>query len=258
MRIDLSGKTAVVTGGSGGIGRAICVQLASAGAEVVFTYFSDKEQAQGTLQQLEDIGRPGAMIKCNLADQASTVSIVADLRQRTGTVDLFISNAASGVLKPTTELHERHWQWCMDVNARALLRIVQGLTETTGEVASLMPDGGRIVALSSLGAHRVIPGYGAVGASKAALESLARHLAYDLGPRGITVNTVSPGIVETRALDYFPNKDKLIDVATRKTRLGRLTAPADVAHAVAFLCSDYAGMISGQTIVVDGGYASVA
>jgi enoyl-[acyl-carrier protein] reductase III len=142
----------------------------------------------------------------------------------------------------------------MDINARALLAITQGLL---AEPAAL-GRGSRIIAISSLGAGRAIPQYTVVGASKAALESLARHLALDLGPAGINVNLISPGIVETKALDYFPNREQLLDVAGRRTPLGRLATPADVAAVVLFLCSDAASMIHGQTIHVDGGYSIVA
>lgn len=246
MKLDLGGKRALVTGGSGSIGRAIGAQLAAAGADVALTYMSDREGAEVTAQAIREAGGRAQVIKANFADAESTQAVA---KQIEGSIDLLISNAASGVLRPTAELADRHWQWTMDVNARALLRLVRSLT---------LADGGRVVAISSLGGHRAIPQYGAVGASKAALEALVRQLAYELGPRGITANAVSPGIVKTRALDFFPNRDELIDVATRKTPAGRLTTPEDVAGVVAFLCSETAAMINGQTIHVDGGYAAVA
>ena len=245
MRIDLGGKRALVTGGSGGIGRAICARLAAAGADVALTYLSDRDSADETAAQVRDAGREAQVIKANLADAESTLAIAGEID---GPVDLLISNAASGVLRPLGELADRHWQWCLDINARALFRLAGALT---------LNDGGRVVAISSLGGHRAIPLYGAIGASKAALEALVRQLAYELGPRRITANTVSPGIVKTRALDFFPNRDELIDIVTRKTPVGRLTTPEDVASVVAFLCSEQAAMINGQTLHVDGGYAAV-
>jgi enoyl-[acyl-carrier protein] reductase III len=165
-----------------------------------------------------------------------------------GTLDFMVSNAASGVLKPALELSSRHWNWAMDINARALLSLAR-------EGVGLMKKGGRIMAVSSLGAVRAIENYTAVGASKAALESLVRHLAVELGPKNINVNTISAGAVDTEALKKFPNRQEILDTAISKTPLGRLTTPEDVADVALFLCSDLAAMIQGQTIVVDGGYS---
>jgi enoyl-[acyl-carrier protein] reductase III len=170
------------------------------------------------------------------------------IRNEFGSFDIMVSNAASGVLKPALELSSRHWNWAMDINARALLSLAR-----IG--APLMPAGGRIIAVSSLGAVRAIENYTAVGASKAALESLVRHLAVELGPRGINVNTISAGAVDTAALKKFPNRRQILDGALSKTPMGRLTTPEDVADVALFLCSDLATMIQGQTIVVDGGYS---
>ena len=139
----------------------------------------------------------------------------------------------------------------MEVNARALLGLVQAL-------APQMGSGGRVLALSSAGADRVLDYYGAIGASKAAMESLARHLAVELGPRGITVNVIRPGVVDTPALDYFPNRDQVLEVARMRTPNGRIAEPEDVAKTALFLASPLADMIQGQTITVDGGYSILA
>lgn len=257
MQIDLTGKRALVTGGSGDIGRAICLALAHAGARIAFTYFSDREGADQTTTTLRDKNIEPVVVRANFSDEQSTLGVVDAVRTHLGAVDIFISNAASGVLRPLGELKIRHWQWALDINARAFFTISQALVRHTDD-APLMTNGGRIVALSSLGATRAIPQYAVVGASKAALESLARHLALDLGPSGINVNIVSPGIVKTKALQYFPNREQLLDVAGSRTPLGRLTTPKDVANLVLFLCSDAAAMIHGQTIHVDGGYSILA
>jgi enoyl-[acyl-carrier protein] reductase III len=136
----------------------------------------------------------------------------------------------------------------MDINARAMLTLTQ-------QAAQLMTSGGRVMAISSLGAVRAVPNYTVVGASKAALESLVRHLAVELGPKGITVNTISAGVVDTDALKKFPNRDEIISQSLERTPLGRLTTPEDVADLALFLCGPGAGMIHGQVLVVDGGYA---
>jgi enoyl-[acyl-carrier protein] reductase III len=174
------------------------------------------------------------------------------VREEFGALDILVSNAASGVIKPALELTSRHWHWTMDINAAALLPMAQ-------EAARLMEGrGGHIIAVSSLGAVRAIPNYAAVGASKAALESLVRHLAVELAPRGIRVNAISAGVVDTDALKHFSNRDQLLDESVRRTPAGRLTEPGDVADAALFLVSPLASMMVGQTVVVDGGYSIMA
>jgi enoyl-[acyl-carrier protein] reductase III len=145
------------------------------------------------------------------------------------------------------ELTPKHWRRCLDTNALALHTLAR-LT------VPLMPSGGRIIALSSLGATRAIPHYAFIGASKAALESVARSLAQELGPRGIRVNTVSAGVVDTDALKYFPNREQLLAEYGRRAPAGPSLTPEDVANAVYLLCLPEAAMINGHTLVVDGGY----
>jgi enoyl-[acyl-carrier protein] reductase III len=139
----------------------------------------------------------------------------------------------------------------MNANARAFLSL-------TRAVAPDMPAGSSIVALSSLGSIRVLDNYALIGASKAALESLVRSLAVELAPRGIRVNGVSAGVVETDALQHFPNQDQMREMAQTRTPAGRMVEPEDVADVVAYLCSPGAEMIRGQTVIVDGGYSLLA
>jgi enoyl-[acyl-carrier protein] reductase III len=151
------------------------------------------------------------------------------------------------VLKPALQMSLKHWRWCSETNAFALNLLAQ-------RAVPMMSAGGRIIALSSLGAVRAMPGYGFIGASKAALESLVRTLAQELGPRGIRVNTVSAGVVDTDALDAFPNREELLLNFAHRTPLGPTLTPEDVAGAVYLLCLPEARMITGQTIIVDGGF----
>lgn len=258
VTIDLAGKQAFVTGGSGDIGRAICCKLASCGAEVSFSYFSDHEGAEQTARALAGLqARAPRVLRVNFGDARSSARFLDQARAQLEPVDVLVSNAASGVFRPATDLSDRHFQWAMDVNARSLLSLVQGFTAARDGAPPLVSRGSAIVALSSLGAIRAIPQYTALGASKAALEAIARHLALELGPRGIRINVVSPGLVETRALAHFPNRAHLLEVAGSRTPLARLATPGDVAGVVAFLCSEGAAMIHGQTIHVDGGYSIV-
>jgi enoyl-[acyl-carrier protein] reductase III len=164
---------------------------------------------------------------------------------------VIVSNAASGVIRPALELEEKHWDWTLNANARALLTLVR-------HAAPTMPRGSSVVAISSLGSQRVLDNYTLVGVSKAALESLVRYLAVELAPRGIRANAVSAGLVETGALEYFPNREEMLEFYKRRTPAGRLVEPDDVADTVCFLASPAAEMIRGQTVIVDGGYSVLA
>ena len=153
------------------------------------------------------------------------------------------------MLKPTVEMTLKHWRWCMETNALALNLLAQ-------RALPLMTDGGRIIAMSSLGAQRAMPGYGFIGASKAALEALARALAQELGPRGIRVNVVSAGVVDTDALALLSRTATSCSRISRSARRpGPVLTPDDVAGAVYLLCLPEAAMINGHTLVVDGGFA---
>lgn len=248
LEIQLGGRRALVTGGSRGIGRAIAVRLAQAGCDVAINYLRNKAQAEETAAEVEAAGSRALLYKCNVAHGEDLKGMFTAIEETFGGLDILVSNAASGVIKPAMELTPRHWNWTMDINAAALLPLAQ-------HGVPLMGDGGHIIAVSSLGARRAIPNYAAVGASKAALESLVRHLAIELAPQGVLVNAVSAGVVDTDALKHFPNRDQLLGESARRTPRGRLTEPADVADTVLFLVSPLASMMVGQTIVVDGGYS---
>lgn len=244
----LQGKVALVTGGSRGIGRAIALHLAESGVDIIVNYVRQRSAAEETARAIEKKGVRCLAIKANVAKNEDVERMFAKIRESYDHLDILISNAASGVLKPAMELTTRHWDWAMDINARALLVLSQ-------YSAKMMDSGGRIIAVSSLGAVRAVPNYAVVGSSKAALESLVRHLAVELGERKITVNTIAAGVVDTDALKKFPNRDEIIEESLSRTPLGRLTTPDDVAGLALFICSDLASMISGQTMVVDGGFA---
>ncbi|MGB3212271.1 MAG: enoyl-[acyl-carrier-protein] reductase FabL [Desulforhopalus sp.] len=245
---DLQGKVALITGGSRGIGRAIAIRLAEHGADIIVNYVRHKRDAQETATEVEKLGRRCLLVKANVANNDDVQKMFLRISEEFGRLDILVSNAASGVLKPALQLTERHWNWAMDINARALLTLVQ-------QGLPLMNSGSRVMAVSSLGSVRAIENYTTVGASKAALESLVRHLAVELGPQGINVNTISAGAVDTDALKHFPNRDEILRAAMDRTPLGRLTTPQDVADIALFLCSDLSAMIQGQVITVDGGYA---
>jgi enoyl-[acyl-carrier protein] reductase III len=248
---DLEGRTALVTGGGRGIGLAISLALAERGANVVIAYLRKREAAERACNLLEEHHVKAVPVRANVGDPAQIDTLFDSVQETFGSLDVFVSNAATGVIRPIEDLDAKAWDWTMDANARALLL-------GSRRAAGLMKDGGSIIALSSLGSTRVLPGYAVVGASKAAIEALVRYLAVELAPAGIRVNTVSPGVVDTDALTHFPQRDAMLQRARAQTPAGRLVTPDDVARTVSFLTSDLASMITGQTIVVDGGASLVA
>lgn len=243
----LAAKIAFVTGGSRGIGRATALKLASAGCDVAIVYHNSHEEAEAVCSAIRALGRRTLAVQADVSDPESIGEAFAIFRQQFDRVDFVVSNAAIGVLRPALELTLKHWRRCLETNAFALNLLAQ-------QAVPLMPEGGRIIALSSLGASRAIPHYAFIGASKAALESVVRSLAQELGPRGIRVNTVSAGVVDTDALKYFPNREQLLAEYARRTPAGPTLTPEDVANAVYLLCLPEAAMITGHTLVVDGGY----
>ena len=247
MGEPLAGKTALVTGGTRGIGQAIALKLAKGGCDVAIVYHNSHEEAERTCGEIKALGRRGLAIQADVSNPELVPEIFDSLGKEFDRLDLLVSNAASGVLRPALELSLKHWRHCLETNALALNLLAQG-------AARLMGRGGSIVALSSLGATRAIPQYAFIGASKAALESLVRSLAQELGPRGIRVNVVSAGVVDTDALKHFPNREQLLAEFGRRAPLGPHLTPEAVADAVYLLCLPEAAMISGHTLVVDAGY----
>ena len=247
MSESLAGKIAFITGGSRGIGRATAWKLAQAGCDVAIIYHNSHVEAEKVCSDIRELGRRALAIQADVADPESVAEAFATFRQQFDHVDIVVSNAALGVLRPAMELTLKHWRRCMETNALALNLLAQ-------QAVPLMTNGGRIIGLSSLGAQRAIPHYAFIGASKAALESVARALAQELGQRGIRVNIVSAGVVDTDALKYFPNREELLAEYARRTPAGPTLTPEDVAGAVYLLCLPEAAMITGHTLVVDGGY----
>lgn len=248
MTLPLAGRTALITGGARGIGRAAARKLAAAGCDIIVNYYNSHDEAQALCGELAALGRRTLAVQGSVADVASVDDMFTAIRAEFTKLDIVISNAASGVLKPAMEMTLKHWRWCMETNAFALNVLAQ-------RAVPMMPAGGRILAMTSLGSSRAIPNYAFIGASKAALEALVRSLAQELGPRGIRVNAVSAGVVDTDALGYFPNRDKLLAEYAERTPAGPVLTPDDVAGAIYLLCLPEANMITGQTIVVDGGFA---
>jgi enoyl-[acyl-carrier protein] reductase III len=239
--MTFEGASILVTGGSRGIGKAVALRFAGLGAKrIAIGYFRGDRAAEETAEELRALGAEPTLIRANIASERMVEEVAA-----LGPLNAVIHCAATGVIRPALETTDKHWDWTLGANARAFLAVVRA-------AAPEMPSGSAVVALSSLGSTRVLENYAVVGASKAALEALVRYLGVELAPRGIRVNAISAGVVETGALEFFPNREEMLAMG-RMAPAGRLVTTEDVAACTTFLCSPDAEMIVGQTIVLDGG-----
>jgi enoyl-[acyl-carrier protein] reductase III len=237
------GSSVLVTGGTRGIGLAIALRLVRDGARrAILGYLRNDDAARAAAAAVRAAGGEAVLVRGNVAKAHVVEELAA-----AGPYRIVVHNAATGVIRPALDTDDRHWDWTLNANARALLALARATVPA-------MERGSSILAISSLGSQRVLENYALVGTSKAALETVVRYLAVELGPLGIRVNGVSGGVVETEALDYFPNKDAMLATVSR-TPAGRLVEPDDIAAAVSFLASPDAEMVRGQILVVDGGFS---
>jgi len=233
---------AIVTGSSRGIGRAIAVELARDGGTVLVNYLQNEQAAAETARLVEQAGGKPLVLQ-------GDVRSARDLRRLAkalDSVDVLVHNAAIGALKPIEQLRPAHWDLTIESSLRPFYLLSKLCLDR-------MAPGGSIVGLSSMGSRKFIPGYGAMGAAKAGLEALTRQLAVELAPRGLRVNTVCGGLIETDALKHFPEAELMVETARKYTPLGRLGTPEDLARAVRLLISPEAGFVTGQVLVADGG-----
>jgi enoyl-[acyl-carrier protein] reductase III len=242
--MSFQGASVFVTGGSRGIGREIALRFADEGAaRVAIGYLRNDKAAEAVADELRTVGAEPTLVRGNVSSTKVAEQVTA-----LGPLDVLVHSAATGVIRPALETEDKHWEWTMNANARALLSLTKAAAPT-------MPSGSAIVAISSLGSFRVLENYVLVGTSKAALESIVRYLGVELAPKGIRVNAVSGGVVETDALEHFPNRDEMLRAASERTPAGRMVEPRDIADAVLFLAGPHSQMICGQTLIVDGGFS---
>jgi enoyl-[acyl-carrier protein] reductase III len=242
----LAGTSVLVTGGTRGIGRAISLRLARGGANVIANYARNEAAADALKAQATTDNLPIETLRADLTLAKGMALVQERMEKCEGSVVSIVHCAATGVHKPFDELSLKHWDWTFALNARVFFELVRVLLP-------LLSEGSAVVAVSSAGAVRAVPAYTVIGASKGALESTARHLAIELAPRGIRVNILAPGSVETSAWDAFPDKDQRLAEALRRAPRGRLITTDEVAFAAQFLCSRASRGIVGETLVVDGG-----
>ena len=240
---NLKGKTAIVTGSSRGIGRAIALRLAQDGANVVVTYHSSKDVAEEIVTEIKNKGVEAIALQVNVREIADVRKMFGKAIDRFGKVDILVNNAAGkNIFKPNTQMTPEEYDSMFD--------ITRGVYFTLQEAAQQLADGGKIISISTGGTSMTTPGGGAYAGSKAAVEQFSNSLAKELGDRNITVNTVAPGVTDT---DGLVLEQEQVDRLISQTPLGRLGKPDDIASAIAMLVSDDAGWITGQNIRATGG-----
>jgi enoyl-[acyl-carrier protein] reductase III len=250
--IDLSGKVALVTGSSRGIGRACALRLAEAGADVVVNYVTSGREADEVAAQIAAMGRGAACVRADVGEEEDVEDMIAFVGREFGRLDILVHNAATGGFRPLAATTQRHFDAAMHTNVLSLVHLLKAaaplLEASTGR--------GKVVVLSSHGTHMALPMYGLIGGSKAALTALARHWALELGDRGVNVNVVEAGLVETDSPRRLPGAADMFAGRRSKTMTGeRMLEATDVADAVLFLASPLSDLVQGQTLVVDGGAA---
>ena len=252
--MTITARHALVTGGSRGIGRGITLKLADHGVYVAINYLKDEASAKATLEQVRSRGADGFTVQADVSQPAQVERLFSRVRSEFGSLDIFVANARPEVgafYQPPASIGLEQWDAAMNSQATAFLVGAR-------EAAKLMPDNGRIVAITYApgGRYGSWQAWVGMGAAKSALETLARYFAVTLAPRGITVNTISPGWIEDSVLNTLP--DPVVQMIRDHHRNGwtpmrRLGTPADIGNAVTLLCSSEAGWITGQLIAVDGG-----
>ena len=240
---NLKGKTAIVTGSSRGIGRAIATRLASDGANIVVTYHSSKDTAEKVVKEIKEKGVDAISVQVNVREIESVRDMFSKAIEHFRKIDILVNNAAGkNIFKPNVQMTPEEYD--------SMFNITRGVYFTLQEAAKQLADGGNIVSISTGGTSMATPGGGAYAGSKAAVEQFSNSLAKELGDRQITVNTVAPGITDT---DGLVLEQEQIDELISQTPLGRLGQPNDIANAIAMLVSDDAKWITGQNIRATGG-----
>jgi NAD(P)-dependent dehydrogenase (short-subunit alcohol dehydrogenase family) len=246
-------RIAIVTGGSRGLGKSMCLRLAEKGHDIILTYNSKRAEADEVAAQIEKLGRKAAAFQLNVADHKTFNAFVDQVKNALGNkwqradFDFLVNNAGIGIHAPVVETTEEQFDQLMNIHLKGPFFLTQKLLP-------LMKDGGRIINLSSGLARFSLPGYGAYAAMKGGIEVLSRYMAKELGPRKITVNVIAPGAIETDFGGGTVRDNKQInDMIASQTALGRVGLPDDIGGAVAALLSDDNGWINGQRIEVSGG-----
>jgi len=248
--MDFKGKVALVTGGTRGIGLATAETLAKHGANIVINYFRSRQSAKEAEDKIKSNGVECLLHRANIGNMEQLPGIFDAINNKFGKLDILISNAALGAYSSMLEVDDKAWQISMDTNAKAFLKCIQ-------LAVPIMPANSRIVVLSSLGSIRYIPGYASIGVSKAAIENIVKYAAVELAEKKITVNCVSGGFIATDSLKVFPNFEDMLKDVSARTPWKRVGTAQEMANVVCFMASQESSWITGQTVIVDGGYTLV-
>ena len=239
-------KMLLVTGGSRGIGKKICYEFAQRGANIIFTYVRSSTEAKKIETELKKLGVNAISKKLNLNSNNDINKFADEIKKLNVKIDFLINNAASGVMKNSIETTEKHWDWTMQINAKGPWILSKKLSE-------IMNKNSRIINISSPGSSKVLKNYFSIGVSKAALESITRYMAYDLAPKGINVNSISASLLETDAIQHFPNQSEIKKILNRKNPTQKKLLTDHIAKVAIMLCTEESEMIIVQNILVDGG-----
>jgi len=249
---DLKGKVAIVTGGTRGLGRAISRRLATLGATVAINYRRDEDSAVSALEEVRAIAPKSMLIKADLENEAEVRAMVGRAAAELGKIDILIANAAATAFKPLLETKPHNLQRTFNLSVVGFVAAVQ-------EASKAMPDGGRVLMVSGIDSIRNLPGHGVLGAAKAALESMVRDFAFELGPRGITVNGLNVGYIDTDSARFYTNylgiswEDFKLRCEERSA-MKRLPTLDEIAAVACMICLPEASYLTAQTILVDGGF----
>src|SRR6478752_834538 len=246
--MELEHKTVVITGASRGMGQRLAVRLGRERANVVVNFKNDAASADSTVKEVLAAGGDAVAIQADIADPEAVQNLVSCAVDRFGSIDVLVANAAASAFKPLSEIHGRHVAKTMGIT-------IDGFLELVRAGVPHMPSGGRVMAVSGWDSFRVLPGHGLLGAAKAAMETLVKYLAIELGSAGVTTVGVCPGPIDTDSFRIYAGErwDWYEKNWLAMTPSGHFPTPDEVAEVMAFLCSPRSVAVNGQTIVVDGG-----
>jgi enoyl-[acyl-carrier protein] reductase III len=252
-RRGFEGKVALITGASRGIGKALALRLAARGTNVIVNYKQNEELAREVVTEIERLGSTGLAIRADLETVEDIEAMFDQAQEQFGRLDFFVSNASASNFHHFMDLKPHHLERTFNLNVRAFVLGTQ-------RAVKLMRDGGRVVVLSSYGSMRSFPTYANLGSAKAALETWARYMAVELAPRGVNVNAVNGGIIETDSSSYFYATGRVpsLDTVLPKIPKRRMGTAAEVAECALFLLSPGAEYVTGTTLVVDSGLTAIA
>ena len=242
----LKDKTVIITGGTRGLGKELCLEFAKNGCNVIFTYSRSQTESKKVKLEIEKLGVTAKFFKLNLLSPDNIDQFCEIIKNENINFDFLINNAASGVMKNSIETTEKHWDWTMQVNVKGPWLLSKNLSKNINKK-------GKIINISSPGSTKVLNNYFSIGVSKAALESLTRYMAYDLAKDDISVNSISASLLETDAIKHFPNQEEIKSILSRKNPKQKKLIPNDVAKFAVSLCSEAGDMVIGQNILIDGG-----